>query len=137
LGFADGKDGKVSGLTSGQIEIAYTLLGDATLAGQVTGTDLTIVAINFNQAVTGWDQGDFNYGTLVSGTDLTLLATNFNQADSNTASAGDLAALDAFATANGISLPASASPSSVPEPASMGLVIIGAAGLLARRRRRS
>ena len=136
VGFADGADGVVAGLSSGQIEVKYTLLGDATLAGQVNGTDLTIVAINFNQAVTGWDQGNFNYGTLVSGTDLTLLATNFNQADSNTASAGDLAALDAFAAANGISLPASASPSSVPEPASMGLVIIGAAGLLSRRQRR-
>ena len=134
LGFADGANdhGVVAGLASGQIELMYTLVGDATLAGQVTGTDLTIVAINFNQPVTGWDQGDFNYGTLVSGADLTLLAENFNQEVSNSASAGDVAALDAFAAANRVSLPTSSS--SVPEPASAALLLM--AGLGIRRRRR-
>ncbi|MGD0769916.1 MAG: autotransporter-associated beta strand repeat-containing protein, partial [Tepidisphaeraceae bacterium] len=61
VGYADGKDGKVSGLVSGQIEVAYTLLGDANLDGIVNATDFTILAANFNQPVTGWDQGDFNY----------------------------------------------------------------------------
>ena len=60
-----------------------------------------------------------------------LLANNFNQFASQSAvSAGDLAALDAFAAANGISL------ASVPEPASMGLVLLAGVGALSRRGRR-
>jgi hypothetical protein len=46
--------------------------------------------------------------------------------------AADYAALDAFAAANGLSLPTS----SVPEPASLGLLAMGAGMLLRRGRRR-
>jgi autotransporter-associated beta strand protein len=133
VGYADGADGKVTGLVSGQIEVAYTLLGDANLDGLVNAADFTILAANFNQPVTGWDQGDFNYDGLVNAADFTDLAANFNQSVSGAASAGDVAALDAFATANGLSLPTS----SVPEPATTGLLAVGAIGMLARRRRRS
>ena len=130
LGYADGADGKVSGLVSGQIEVAYTLLGDANLDGLVNAADFTILAANFNQPVTGWDQGDFNYDGLVNAADFTDLAANFNQSDSGAASAGDVAALDAFAAANGLL-------ADVPEPATTGLLAMGAIGMLAHRRRRS
>ncbi|MGA2443222.1 MAG: dockerin type I domain-containing protein, partial [Tepidisphaeraceae bacterium] len=79
LGYADGKDNVVSGLSSGQIEVKYTLLGDANLDGLVNAADFTILAANFNQPVTGWDQGDFNYDGLVNAADFTDLAANFNQ----------------------------------------------------------
>jgi autotransporter-associated beta strand protein len=130
LGYADGADGKVSGLVSGQIEVAYTLLGDANLDGLVNAADFTILAANFNQPVTGWDQGDFNYDGLVNAADFTDLAANFNQSDSGAASAGDVAALDAFAAANGLL-------ADVPEPATTGLLAMGAIGMLAHGRRRS
>ena len=114
-----------------QVEITYTLLGDANLDDKVNGTDFNLMAANFNQAVTnGWDEGDFNYDGKVNGSDFVLLADNFNQFASQSAvSAADLAALDAFAAANGISL------TSVPEPASMGLLMLGAIGGMALRRR--
>jgi hypothetical protein len=82
LGYADAADANnPAGLASGQIEILYTLLGDANLDGNVNGSDFTIMAKNFNQAVpNGWDKGDFNYDGAVNGTDFTLLAKNFNQA---------------------------------------------------------
>ncbi len=40
LGYADGADGVVAGLASGQIEIKYTLYGDANLDGVVNSADL-------------------------------------------------------------------------------------------------
>jgi len=128
LGYADGVDGTVSGLSSGQIEVMYTLLGDANLDGIVNAADFTILAANFNQTVTAWDQGDFNYDGLVNAADFTDLAANFNQSVSGAASAGDVAALDAFAAANGLL-------ADVPEPTSFGLSIFGAVGILFRRRR--
>jgi hypothetical protein len=134
IGYADHNDaGNPAGLSSGQIEIMYTLLGDANLDGKVNGSDFNLMATNFNQAVTaGWDKGDFNYDGKVNGNDFVLLAANFNQFASQSAiSSADAAALDAFAAANGISL------NSVPEPASMGLLAVGAISMLSRRRRKS
>jgi hypothetical protein len=129
LGYADSADpGNPAGLPSGTIEIMYTLYGDANLDGKVNGADFAIMAANFNQGGASWDEGDFNYDGDVNGADFTLLANNFNQAANQSAiGAADLAALDAFATANGINLAA------VPEPASLGLG--GILFLLAARRR--
>jgi autotransporter-associated beta strand protein len=131
VGYADGADGVVAGLAPGQIEVAYTLLGDANLDGLVNSADFNILAANFNQSITGWDQGDFNYDGLVNSADFNALAANFNQGVSGAATAGDVAALDAFAAANGLSLPTSI----VPEPASAALLLVGAASLLSRRSR--
>jgi hypothetical protein len=128
LGYADGADGVVAGLSSGQIEVMYTLLGDANLDGLVNGSDFNILAANFNQSVTGWDQGDFNYDGLVNGADFLDLADNFNLGVSGAATAGDIAALDAFAVANGLL-------ADVPEPACVGMMAIAGLGVLRRRRR--
>ena len=82
LGYADSADaGNPANLPSGQIEILYTLLGDANLDGKVNGTDFNLMASNFNQAVTnGWGLGDFDYSGAVNGSDFVLMANNFNQA---------------------------------------------------------
>jgi autotransporter-associated beta strand protein len=128
VGYADAADpGNPAGLSSGQIEVAFTLLGDANLDKAVNGVDFGILAANFNKGVTGWDKGDFNYDNAVNGVDFGFLAANFNK---GAASASDIAALDAFAAANGLL-------ADVPEPASIGLVLLGATSLLARRRRQS
>ena len=134
IGYADSADqGNPAGLSSGQIEVKYTLLGDANLDGLVNAADFTILAANFNQPVTSWDQGDFNYDGLVNAADFTDLAANFNQSVSGAdASAGDVAALDAFATANGLPLPSFAD---VPEPASAVMIVMAGMGILRRRRR--
>jgi hypothetical protein len=132
LGYADYADpGNPAGLSSGQIEIMYTLYGDANLDGKVNGTDFNLMAANFNQSVTnGWDKGDFNYDGKVNGNDFVLLAANFNQfASQSDVSAADVAALDNFAAANGISL------ASVPEPASLTLIVLAGFGTFTRRRR--
>ena len=43
IGYADGADGAVAGLPSGEIEIMFTLLGDANLDGQVNSRRLHAV----------------------------------------------------------------------------------------------
>jgi hypothetical protein len=131
IGYADGADGIVAGLSSGQIEIKYTLLGDADLDGAVTGSDFTILASNPGQSVSSWDKGDFDYDGVVSGSDFTALVENLGKSASGAdiiLPAADYAAIDAFAAANGLM-------ADVPEPASMLLIPMAGFGILARRRR--
>jgi autotransporter-associated beta strand protein len=131
LGYADGADGVVSGLSSGQIEVKYTLYGDANLDGVVNGTDFGILAAHFGQQVSAWDEGDFTYGGVVNGTDFGLLAANFGQQANGAAvelPASDWTALYSFAAANGLM-------ADVPEPASGAMVLMTVIGAVARRRR--
>jgi hypothetical protein len=131
LGYADGADNIVAGLSSGQIEIRYTLLGDADLDGAVTGSDFTALVGNLGKSVTRWDQGDFDYDGAVTGSDFTDLVGNLGKSASGAAiqlPAADYAAIDAFAAANGLL-------ADVPEPGSAGLLAMAGLGILARRRR--
>ncbi len=139
IGWADGGDGthNVAGLATGQIELRYTLLGDANLDGTVNGTDFSILAANFGLGDTNWDQGNFLYGSSVNGSDFSALAANFGQGDSGAAvsvTPADIAALNSFAIANGLPLPAI---EAVPEPTSVATGIGLFLGLLTRRNRRA
>ena len=134
LGFADSADpGNPANLSSGTIEIKYTLLGDANLDGVVDGTDFGILAANFNKGVSRWDQGDFNYDGVVDGADFSDLAANFDKGASG-ADVGppaiDDPALVAFAQAHGLM-------ADLPEPASGFLLLFTAGAYLTRRRRKT
>ncbi len=123
IGYADGADGVVAGLPSGEIEIMFTLLGDGNLDGQVNAEDFTLFSQSLGE--TGmWDDGDFNYDGSVNAEDFTLFSHNLGQSAVLADQAGVLEAND-FSLAN------------VPEPASaaMLLTIIGS-GILRRRRQR-
>ncbi len=131
VGYADGADGVVSGLSSGQIEVKYALYGDANLDGIVSGDDFSILAANLGKAVVGWDKGDFLYTGSVTGDDFSELVGNLGKAFNGPSvqlPAADMAAIDAFAAANGLM-------ADVPEPTSAGLILIACTGILARRRR--
>jgi hypothetical protein len=91
LGYSDGIDGVVAGLAPGEIEIAYTLNGDANLDGTVNSEDFTILSMNLNEAGRGWDQGDFNYDGTVNTEDFLLMSDNLNLAASQSAAFGALA----------------------------------------------
>ncbi len=145
VGYADGADNVVAGLSSGQIEIKYALLGDANLDGVVDGADFSILAANYANPITapvlgqntdGWDQGDFNYDGIVNGADFEDLAANFDQiATGGTlpVNPADLEALDAFAIANGLPVP---SFPNLPEPATAALGLLFSGILLSGRKRR-
>jgi hypothetical protein len=133
LGYADSADpGNPAALASGQIEIKYTLYGDANLDGVVNGSDFTILAGSLGKAVTGWDKGDFNYDGVVNATDFTLLIGNLGKSATGAdvaIPAADYEAIDAFAAANGLM-------AEVPEPGSAGLLLAAGLGFMTRRRRK-
>jgi hypothetical protein len=133
LGFADSADqGNPASLASGQIEVKYTLYGDANLDGTVNGDDFTILLGNLGKSVPSWDRGDFNYDGVVSGDDFTLLLSNLGKQVTGadvSLPASDLVAIDAFAAANGFM-------ADVPEPTSLTLLFASGIGLMARRRRK-
>jgi hypothetical protein len=85
IGYADGEDGVVAGLASGQIELKYTLLGDMFLTGTVTGSDFTTLVGNLGKAESGWDRGDFLYTGAVTGSDFTALIGNLGKSASGAA----------------------------------------------------
>jgi len=85
-----------------------TEYGDFDLNGVVDTTDLTILATNFNADPAGWAMGNANCDSIIDTTDLTILATNFG--------------FDKFG-------------GGVPEPATLSILAVGAAGLLKVRRR--
>ena len=93
VGYADGADGIVSGLSSGQIEIISTLDGDSMLTGSVAFGDFQTLLNYFNHSGS-WDDGSFNYNGLVDFGDFQLLSQNFGQTESLTASAHSAVAAD-------------------------------------------
>jgi hypothetical protein len=105
---------------SNSLLIEATWFGDSNLDRQVDVTDLGTLATNYGKTVpNGPLQGDFNNDGHVDVTDLGLLATNYG------------------AGTNGQPFSLGASASSVPEPASIGLLGLAALHVLTRRRRRS
>jgi len=133
LGYADSADpDNPAGLSSGQIEIKYTLYGDANLDGSVNSVDFGILAANFGKSGKSWDQGAFTYNGTVNSIDFGLLAANFGKSvgDLNdVVTAADWAALDAFAEANGLT-------NEVPEPMSAELILLSLGGAVVLRKRR-
>jgi hypothetical protein len=86
VGYGDGADGVVQGLTAGQIEVKYTRLGDTNLDGVVNGSDFANVAASFGKVGKEWDQGDFDGNGVVNGSDFADLAANFGKIANTTPS---------------------------------------------------
>jgi len=95
---------------SGDLLIAPAIYGDTNLDGSVNFTDLLDLAQHYGQASATWEQGDFNYDGSVGFSDLLNLAQHYGQPST----APQVAA--------------------VPEPSLA--MLLAAAGLRLRRRRR-
>ena len=111
-------------LVAGDVLVKYTYYGDADLSGFVDSSDYSRIDNGFVQHLTGWNNGDFNYDGVVNGSDYTLIDNTFNT--QGAAISSELASPTAQI----------AGTAAVPEPTSVALLGIGAAGLLGRRCRR-
>jgi hypothetical protein len=114
--------------TTADVLVKYTYYGDADLNGTVNGADYSQIDNGFGMHLTGWQNGDFNYDGVVDGSDYSLIDNTFNQISATGAS--PLAVIASPADLN-------AGVNAVPEPATLGLLGMGAIGLLGRRRRRT
>jgi fibronectin-binding autotransporter adhesin len=123
-----------SSLNDSDVLIKYTYYGDTDLNGEVDGSDYSRIdyAYEYNQThssapLTGWFNGDFNYDGVIDGSDYTLIDNAFNSQGAQIS--GEIASPTAQIASGSAS-------SAVPEPTTLGLLGIGAVGLLGRRRRR-
>jgi hypothetical protein len=117
--------------------VRTTRIGDLNLDGTVTISDFIDLASNFNSTgpTVTWQEGDLNGDGSVTISDFIDLAANFNSAYSGLAggtSAADLQTLAGFAASNGVD--PSVIGSAVPEPGTLGLVLVGALGLAVKPR---
>ena len=115
-----------------QTKFGYTLLGDATMDGSVGFADLVKLAQNYATSGTNWGSGDFNYDGSTGFADLVKLAQNYTLQVSD-AQASELDTISPSFSADWAA--AQAQVAAVPEPTTLGLLAVGAVGLLARRRR--
>jgi hypothetical protein len=90
-----------------QVTVVLPLPGDANLDGTVNGVDFNAVLSNYGRTGMDWRHGDFNGDGAVNGVDLNVVFANYNQGAGVTAA--------------------------VPEPSTLGMLALGAMGVLAWR----
>jgi hypothetical protein len=99
----------------GKVTVKYTWNGDANLDGLVNADDYFQIDSGFISQAKGWYNGDFNYDGVINADDYFLIDSAF------IGQGGPLSAGHSGVTA-------------VPEPGTLGLLLAGAAALMARRR---
>ena len=103
---------------AGEVRLVATYPGDANLDLTVDAADLNELALNWQQDVTDWHHGDFNNDGFVDARDLNLLAINWQFG----VPAGSLTSFD--------DAWADALASTVPEPTTLGLFVLGGIAII-------
>ncbi|WP_428940775.1 beta strand repeat-containing protein [Fontivita pretiosa] len=124
----------VSGLVGTEVLVKFTYFGDADLSGSIDATDYSLIDNGYVNSLSGWINGDFDYSGVIDATDYALIDNAYvNQA-------GPLAEALIAEHARmfgGEYLAALRAVQSgvVPEPATAGVLVLGATAMLGRRRR--
>jgi hypothetical protein len=107
----------------------YTYAGDLNFDGLVDGADYGVIdnSVQF-PGTTGYVNGDFNYDGVIDGADYGVIDNTVQLQGAPFAGVVFGAGAASTAGLSGVT--------AVPEPASLGLVVMAAAGMLARRRSR-
>lgn len=122
LGYYD--DGAAS------LTVKYTWYGDANLDGKINADDYALADRGLAKGLTDWVNGDFDYSGVIDSADYLLIDTSYGLSGGSL-SPDFLAQREAqFGEAYVSQLIAA-----VPEPASLGLIGLGAVAALGRRRR--
>jgi hypothetical protein len=126
-------------VADGDILVKYTYYGDATLTGSVTSADYLQIDNGYNSggALKGWYNGDFNYDGVINGDDYTLIDNAYNSQGLATFAGVSAGPAEMIASDTDQIAPGAVASPEVPEPGTLSLIGLGAAGLLARRRRRA
>ncbi len=106
------------------ILVAPELIGDTDASGKVDLNDLNTVLNNLGTASTLWTSGNFDGAATIDLNDLNDVLNNLGRTYAN---ANAVVAAEALV---------GATPSNVPEPASIGIAGVGIGALLLRRKRR-
>ena len=93
---------------SGMDSIRIIGPGDVNADGFIDGSDLSIIISHWGQSGLGWELGDLNGNGIVDGSDYSQVLSYWN--------------------------PAPPEPAGVPEPTTIGLLLLGGLALLKRRR---
>ncbi len=100
--------------------VMYTYAGDADLTGNINGDDYFRIDSGYSAHATGYDNGDFNLDGRIDADDYFIIDRNYARQGS-AFSASELVMMDGV--------------QAVPEPAVMGVGMLGFTGLRRRRRR--
>jgi hypothetical protein len=121
---------------SNDVLLKYTFFGDANLDGTVNAADYLAIDNGFQHTLTGWQNGDFNYDGVINGDDYSLIDNAYNSEGSTSYAALSAGGTGGLATEL-IATDTAQISTAVPEPGTLSILTIGAAGLLRRRRRRA
>ena len=102
--------------------VMYTYAGDVNLDGQINGDDYFRIDQGYTAGASGYENGDLNYDGKINADDYFIIDSNLGKQ-----SLGVFPNAAPVLSLGGVA--------AVPEPASLGLILV-AAGALARRRRR-